>query len=186
MTVRARRTRARERRCETERAGGGRRSAFGGGFRADGRPARVLRDEGRRGVAKATLPVARPASAYFSQRARSLSRRAINTASLGGAPGPNALPPFLIPPHALLLLPLPRRALSPPPLRRLLTCHSTCALPSTVTNQLPPRCNLLPLLFISRFSLLRLSSGVSHRRSLSLPYSPPSPQPRSRSSMNFS
>lgn len=93
MTVRARRTRARERRCETERAGGGRRSAFGGGFRADGRPARVLRDEGRRGVAKATLPVARPASAYFSQRARSLSRRAINTASLGGAPGPNALPP---------------------------------------------------------------------------------------------
>lgn len=50
------------------------------------------------------------------------------------APGPNACAPRPShPPPGL-----PESSLPPPLLRRLLTCLSTCALPSTVTNQPPP------------------------------------------------
>lgn len=112
-------------------------------------------------------PPYQPASAYFSPLSRSRDQYSIPR----WAPGPNARAPFshsqgsLKPPFVLSLS-----------LRHLLTCLSTCALPSTVTNQPSP----FPYLFFPRGeppihlapssleSYLRLSLNVSHRCSLYL------------------
>jgi len=81
-------------------------------------------------------PPCQPASAYFSPLAL-----AINTASPGELPGPNATPPPS--PAVPAARRVPRRTpplYSPrtlPPRLLLLTYLSTCALPSTVTNQPP-------------------------------------------------
>lgn len=85
-------------------------------------------------------PPCQPASAYFS-----LLALAINTASPGELPDQTQTPlrPFCPPPPAA-----PHRT-SPEPFSSarllLLTCLSTCALPSTVTNQ-PPSPPRIPLL----------------------------------------
>lgn len=113
-------------------------------------------------------PPCQPASAYFSPLALT-----INTASPGELPDQTQAPIPLPPPLPVRSArPLARRAplhpsvrVSPeplPPRLLLLTCLSTCALPSAVTNQPPPAPASSPsrLAPSSRDSLLRLSSGV--------------------------
>lgn len=117
-------------------------------------------------------PPCQPASAYFSPLAL-----AINTASPGELPDQTQLPPCRspLPPAAPRSTPpyFPRTL---PPRLLLLTCLSTCALPSTVTNQ-PPRVPLSASPVISRFPSPFIFGGVFLRCALSLP--PPTPPPPS-------
>lgn len=119
-------------------------------------------DEGYQGN-----PPCQPASAYFSPLALcdqySIPRR---------APGPNAAP-FCPPRHPLCPRPpaAPRRTL--PPRLLLLTCLSTCALPSTVTNQPPSHPPFASPPVISRFPSTFIFGCVFLRCSLS-PSSPSS------------
>lgn len=139
-------------------------------------------------VALATLRTSQPRLTLARSRDQySIPRR---------APGPNACAPRPShPPPGL-----PESSLPPPLLRRLLTCLSTCALPSTVTNQPPPppptfsppsrRTLYPPRAVISRFpSPFIFGCFPVHRCSLSL-YRVPSPQfpspPRPPSSLSLS
>ena len=142
--------------------------AFGGGFRADVRPDSwgMRDDEGCQGN-----PPCQPASAYFSPLAL-----AINTASPGELPGPNATPPPS--PAVPAARRVPRRTpplYSPrtlPPRLLLLTYLSTCALPSTVTNQPPltiPRFAAPRHLAIPFYAYLRMCFPPLLSLSLPLP-----------------